>query len=280
MKRYVLATLCGLTLLSFSLCSPAKAQGPIPEQAYQIPDGYGNQAAGTTITYGGASYVIQDNGTMLLATGSTDTSSGGDDPGSGQAYQIPDGYGNQAAGTTIAYGGTSYVIQANGTMLQATGSTDMPSAGSGAGSGQLYQIPAGYAGYSAGTPITYGGNNYTIGLNGTMVLVVATYHSNYTQPGNGNHPTTAGGGHPPVNPAYHPGGGGHPPVNPAYHPGGGGHPPVNPAYHPGGGGHPPVNPAYHPGGGGHPSANTGHPAGGGGHPSANTGHPAGGGRRR
>ena len=36
-------------------------------QVYQVPTGYESYAAGTLISYGGASYVLQGNGTMVLS---------------------------------------------------------------------------------------------------------------------------------------------------------------------------------------------------------------------
>jgi hypothetical protein len=113
MKTSVLIVAVGV--LSLSLSRPANAQVPIPGQAYQVPDGYSAYGAGTTIAYGGYSYVIQNDGTMLLAD-----QAAFDDSGSGQAYQVPDGYVGYAAGTTIVYGGNSYVIGFSGTMTLIT----------------------------------------------------------------------------------------------------------------------------------------------------------------
>ena len=103
MKRYVLAAACGLMILSFA--GPARAQGPVPGQPYQIPDGYAGYVADPTIAYGGFNYVIQADGTMLLANQPASTAATGgtaaagdadgdvdaDDRGSAQAYQIPTG---------------------------------------------------------------------------------------------------------------------------------------------------------------------------------------------
>jgi hypothetical protein len=156
MKRLILTALCGLSLLAFS--STVKAQSPVPGQSYQVPDGYATYGAGTLISYGGYNYVIQANATMLLADQQGDSSPPADDPLAGQAYQIPDGYSGYAAGSVITYGGSSYVLQSNGTMLLSSQGTDLPQGG------QVYQIPNGYSGYPAGTVIAYGGANYTLGL--------------------------------------------------------------------------------------------------------------------
>jgi hypothetical protein len=208
MKRYVLMSICALSLLSF--CTPANAQAPVPGQPYQIPDGYQGYGAGTLISYGGYNYVINpDVTTMVLANQAPDSSPPADssspadsspptdDQGSSQAYQIPDGYAGYAAGTVISYGGSNYTILSNGTMVLAD-----------QGAAQTYLIPAGYAGYAPGTVIAYGGSNYTIGLNGTMVLVNNyTYSSNYGAPGGaksgqspgvGGNPGTQGGRYPTI----------------------------------------------------------------------------------
>ena len=200
MRRYLLSAICGLMVLSFT--QPSRAQAPVAGQPYQVPDGYAGYGAGTSIVYGGYSYVIQADGTMLLADQSADSGAGGRRHGSDQAYQIPDGYAGYAAGTTIAYGGATYVIQANGTMMPASQSD--ASAGFDQGSAPTYLVPSGYDGYPAGSTITYGGSNYTIGLNGTMVLVTNTtvasnkggagagmsYQSNYGKiPGTSPHST-------------------------------------------------------------------------------------------
>ena len=52
---------------------------PADDQAYQVPPGYESAGAGTVIDYGGSSYLIQGDGTMLLATqgdGGLDLTSG------------------------------------------------------------------------------------------------------------------------------------------------------------------------------------------------------------
>jgi hypothetical protein len=48
------------------------AWAQIPGQPYQIPPGYEGFSVGSLITYGGANYVIQGNGTMLLAASGFD----------------------------------------------------------------------------------------------------------------------------------------------------------------------------------------------------------------
>jgi hypothetical protein len=171
----------------------ANAQSPVAGQPYQIPDGYGSYATGTLINYGGYNYVIQSNATMLLADQSSNSSQPADDTSTSQAYQIPDGYGDNPVGTVISYGGASYVIQSNGTMVPADQGTDSLQ-----DTGQAYQIPTGYTNYPAGTVILYGGSNYRIGLNGTMLLVVSRtqYSRNYGPNGSASRPAQG----PAVNP--------------------------------------------------------------------------------
>jgi len=189
-----MAMLAGLL---FSLCGTARAQGPIAGQPYQVPAGYEAYGAGTLISYGGFNYVIQGNGTMLLAQQTVDTSA---DPGPSddQAYQVPAGYEAYGAGTLISYGGFDYVIQGDGTMVLAQQTGD-PSADPGPPDGQSYVVPNGYEAYGAGTLIDYGGFNYVILGNGTMQRANKrfNYSSNYGPPS--GHPQHLTG------PAAHPG---------------------------------------------------------------------------
>ena len=91
-------------------------------------------------------------------------------PVAGQPYQVPAGYQSYGAGTLIAYGGYNYVIQSNGTMLLSGSGGSTGTDQQGPSGGQAYQVPAGYQGYGAGTVISYGGYNYVIQGNGTMLL--------------------------------------------------------------------------------------------------------------
>jgi hypothetical protein len=65
MRRLTLAALFGL--LSVVASASARAQGPYPGQPYQVPAGYEAYGPGTLINYGGYDYVIQGDGTMLVA---------------------------------------------------------------------------------------------------------------------------------------------------------------------------------------------------------------------
>jgi hypothetical protein len=92
----------------------------------------------------------------------------------GQPYQIPAGYESYPAGTLIEYGGNNYVTQSNGTMLlQTPPGTQNNTAQSNVQSNQPYQVPAGFEGSPAGSVIDYGGNNYVIQGDGTMLAVSA-----------------------------------------------------------------------------------------------------------
>ena len=69
MKRFWMIGLLGILFLA--MAGSANAQAPMAGQPYAIPAGYEGYSAGTPITYGGYNYVIQDNGTMLLADSQT-----------------------------------------------------------------------------------------------------------------------------------------------------------------------------------------------------------------
>jgi hypothetical protein len=69
MKRFSLVI--ALAFLSLAACGAARAQSPVFGQPYQVPIGYEGYGAGTVISYGGASYVIQGDRTMLLRSSPT-----------------------------------------------------------------------------------------------------------------------------------------------------------------------------------------------------------------
>ncbi len=215
------------------LCTTTHAQ--VPGQPYQVPAGYEGYSAGTLINYGGANYVIQGNGTMLLAAqGSMD-----DSGQATQAYQVPAGYEGYSAGTLINYGGTNYQIQDNGTMVltdaaQATaGNSGGPQATAGgytAVDNTQYQTPAGYGGYSAGSVVNYGGSDYMISDGGVMIRVNMGVgpRPNYitgagTLPNNGFRPNgfQPNNGFRPNN-GFQPNNGGFQPNNGGFQPNGGG----------------------------------------------------------
>jgi hypothetical protein len=86
-KMTFMALLAGLLL---PVCATANAQGPFIGQPYQVPPGYEAYGAGTLIRYGGFNYVIQGNGTMLVAQQTGGTSGqrigGASDAGSSYIY--------------------------------------------------------------------------------------------------------------------------------------------------------------------------------------------------
>src|SRR5262249_872409 len=104
------------------------------------PAGYEAYAAGTLIMYGGASYITQGNGIMLLAQQLVETTvkTGS---ATGQRYLVPAGCESYSAGTVITYGPSNYVIQGDGTMLLTQRTTEA-SASPEAIVSQPYQGPA------------------------------------------------------------------------------------------------------------------------------------------
>lgn len=83
---------------------------------------------------------------------------------SGARYQLPGQFSGNAPGTTVNYGGTNYVVNADGTMS--------PAAQSGANATR-YRLPGQFGGSAPGTTVTYGGANYLINNDGTMSPVAA-----------------------------------------------------------------------------------------------------------
>jgi len=216
--------------------------------------------------------VIQGNGTMLLqqAADSTPVAAPAPGPIAGQPYQVPAGYTGYGAGAVITYGGYNYVIQGDGTMLlQSTGdSAAVATDAQGSVAAQPYQVPADFAGYAAGSVITYGGLNYVIQGDGTMLLQQPggyDYNSYYVPPGGpgyfpgpGFGPGFGLGYGPGFGPGFGPGGPGFGPGRP----GGPGFGPGRPGG-PGGQGFGPGRPGG-PGGPGGPGFGPGRPGGPGG----------------
>lgn len=92
---------------------PASYSQPAGQQ-YQIPAGYGGVGVGSVVNYGGASYVINANGTMSPSSGSsaaTPTTTA-----AVQRYQVPAQYAGTPAGYVINYGGVNYLTSVDGTM--------------------------------------------------------------------------------------------------------------------------------------------------------------------
>ena len=116
MRSYHLMIVAMLTCLGVS--TPAHAQAPTPGQPYQIPAGFEGYGPGTLISYGGYNYVTQGDGTMLpQLNGYSGPAATEEGPAPGQPYQIPADFAGLAAGSLVTYGGSTYVIQSDGTML-------------------------------------------------------------------------------------------------------------------------------------------------------------------
>jgi hypothetical protein len=112
---------------------------------YQLPGQFSGNAPGTTVTYGGANYIVNADGTMSPTSAMVAGQPGGYEypatpgterramyvaPGtvgnqpvyaspqtaSATQYQLPAQFSESAPGTTVTYGGASYVINNGGTM--------------------------------------------------------------------------------------------------------------------------------------------------------------------
>ncbi len=88
--------------------------GYVPTSAvrYQIPAQFAASAPGTTVSYRGANYVINANGTMSPAAAATPAANA-------VRYQIPGQFAGSAPGTNVTYGGANYVINNDNTMSPA-----------------------------------------------------------------------------------------------------------------------------------------------------------------
>ena len=89
---------------------PAAAQPAANAARYQIPPQYAASAPGTTVTYGGANYVINADRTMSPAAAAAQPAA------NATRYQIPAQFAGSAPGSTISYGGANYVINNDNTM--------------------------------------------------------------------------------------------------------------------------------------------------------------------
>jgi len=83
---------------------------------------------------------------------------------SGARYQLPTQFNASAPGTTVNYGGTNYVVNADGTMSPA---------GQWGANGMRYRLPGQFGGSAPGSTVTYGGANYVVNNDGTMSPVAA-----------------------------------------------------------------------------------------------------------
>jgi hypothetical protein len=87
-------------------------------------------------------------------------------------YQLPGQFSGNAPGTTVNYGGTNYVVNADGTMSPAAAaaqpSVAQPAAAQPAANGARFQLPAQFSATQPGTIVNYGGTAYLVNADGTM----------------------------------------------------------------------------------------------------------------
>jgi hypothetical protein len=133
-------------------------------QRYVVPPEFAGWPQGSTINYGGVSYVIGNDGTMSPYGGNARQTV---QPTNPARYQIPAEYARMPQGSVINYGGASYMIGGDGTMSPHKVNSDRSAQPAFAA---RYQIPAEYAGSPQGSVISYGGSNYLVGGDGTMTV--------------------------------------------------------------------------------------------------------------
>jgi hypothetical protein len=101
------------------------ASGPAWAQRYQLPAQYAGTAPGSVVSYGGANYIVGNDGTMTAYSGPAQTPATTQPAASGvvanQRYQIPAEFAGTASGYIITYGGRNYLTGDDGTMTLYTG---------------------------------------------------------------------------------------------------------------------------------------------------------------
>ncbi|WP_435008791.1 hypothetical protein P12x_000049 [Tundrisphaera lichenicola] len=78
-------------------------------QRYRLPNQYNGAAPGSTVSYGGANYVVNADRTMSPASLPQAVPAI-------QRYQIPSQFSGAAPGSTVTYGSRNYAINNDGTM--------------------------------------------------------------------------------------------------------------------------------------------------------------------
>lgn len=140
-----------------------------PQQSaprYQIPAQNAGAAPGSAISYGGANYVVNGDGTMSPAASAPNPNSAPAPVASNTPrYQIPAQNAGAAPGSTIAYGGANYFVNNDNTMSPATAA---PAPAVPPANAMRYQIPAQYSGSAPGSTVSYGGANYVVNADNTM----------------------------------------------------------------------------------------------------------------
>jgi hypothetical protein len=101
------------------------ASGPALAQRYQLPAQFAGTAPGSVVSYGGANYIVGNDGTMTAYSGTAQTPANTRPAASGvvasQRYQIPAEFAGTASGYIITYGGRNYLTGDDGTMTLYTG---------------------------------------------------------------------------------------------------------------------------------------------------------------
>jgi hypothetical protein len=136
---------------------------------YQLPQQYAASAPGTTVSYGGANYIVNADGTMSPAAAAAQPA------GNAVRYQLPPQYAASSPGTTVSYGGANYVVNADRTMSPAAASAQPPA------NGVRYQLPPQFASAAPGTTVSYGGANYIVNADRTMSPAAAATQPAATQ---------------------------------------------------------------------------------------------------
>jgi hypothetical protein len=85
-------------------------QQTVQTQRYQLPAQYNGTAQGTVVSYGGANYIVNADGTMSPWNQAQPATA------AVQRYQIPAQYNGTAPGSVISYGDRSYIINQDQTM--------------------------------------------------------------------------------------------------------------------------------------------------------------------
>jgi len=101
------------------------ASGPALAQRYQLPAQFAGTAPGSVVSYGGANYIVGNDGTMTAYSGTAQMPANTQPAASGvvpsQRYQIPAEFADTASGYIITYGGRNYLTEGDGTMTLYTG---------------------------------------------------------------------------------------------------------------------------------------------------------------
>ena len=95
---------------------PQQPQQPAMAQRYRLPTQYAGATPGTAISYGGANYVVNADGTI-----SPRTAAPAQPRATAPRYRIPSQFAGTPPGSTVTYGGANYVINQDNTMSPSAG---------------------------------------------------------------------------------------------------------------------------------------------------------------